>query len=133
MDGFDNLFDQAMSEADDTIIDLMGTEVLIYPGGVARTIRAVFDVPEDDCGMNTGGGEIRDTAPVLFTRSAYVTGLKKYDRVVVGGEPYWVTNPGHDELGPAAKGVITLTLARGEPGRTTPPAPQRPSKRYGHQ
>ncbi|HAO2835066.1 TPA: hypothetical protein KW043_005433, partial [Escherichia coli] len=28
---FDNLFDQAMSDADDIILDTMGTEISIYP------------------------------------------------------------------------------------------------------
>ncbi|MCZ5540135.1 head-tail joining protein, partial [Escherichia coli] len=80
-------------------------------------------------GMNTGSGEIRDTAPVLFTRSAWAAGLKKYDRVMIHGEPYQVVDPGWDESGAAGQGVITITLARGEPGRNTPAAPERPSKR----
>lgn len=33
---FDNLFDQAMSDADDIILDTMGTEISIYPGGTER-------------------------------------------------------------------------------------------------
>lgn len=66
--------------------------------------------------MNTGSGEIRDTAPVLFTRSAWAAGLKKYDRVMIHGEPYQVVDPGWDESGTAGQGVITITLARGSPG-----------------
>ncbi|WP_252364079.1 head-tail joining protein [Escherichia coli] len=129
----DNLFDQAMSDADNIILDTMGTEISIYPGGTERKIRAVFDAPADNTGMNTGSGEIRNTAPVLFTRSAWVAGLKKYDRVMIHGEPYQVVDPGWDESGTAGHGVITITLARGEPGRSTPAAPVRPSKRYGSQ
>ncbi|MED8719302.1 head-tail joining protein [Escherichia coli] len=130
---FNNLFDQAMSDADDIILDTMGTEISIYPGGTERKIRAVFDAPADNTGINTGSSEIRDTAPVLFTRSAWAAGLKKYDRVMIHGEPYQVVDPGWDESGTAGQGVITITLARGEPGRNTPAAPVRPSKRYGSQ
>ncbi|MFO6427058.1 hypothetical protein ACLBOM_21290 [Escherichia coli] len=58
---------------------------------------------------------------------------EKYDRVMIHGEPYQVVDPGWDESGTAGYGVITITLARGEPGRSTPAAPVRPSKRYGSQ
>lgn len=128
---FDNLFDRAMSTADDKILETMGTTVYWFSGSQKSEIRAVFDVPGDDVGMNTGSGEIRDTAPTLFTRSAFVAGIAKYDRVTVGDQTYWVVNPGWDELGTVQNGMITITLARGEPGRKTPPAPAAPSKPYG--
>lgn len=132
MDGFDNLFDQAMSSADDQIIATMGTEVVIFADGVARPpIRAVFDTPEDNNSISNGnGGEIRDAAPTLFARSVDVTGLKKHDRVEIHGETFRVTDPGWDELGGDKRGCVTITLARGKPD-TPVSTLKAPSKPYG--
>ena len=131
MSDFDNFFDAAMNTADGRIIETMGTVIYWYPGGQETPFRGVFDVPEDNVGMNTGSGEIRDTAPTIFTWSSSVTGMAKRDRVRVGDQHYWVTDPGWDELGTIGKGTLTITLARGLPGRPAPEAPTKPSKQYG--
>ncbi|EPX1695985.1 hypothetical protein ACWW2I_002412 [Escherichia coli] len=64
----DNLFDQAMSDADDIILDTMGMEISIYPGGTERRIRAVFDAPADNTGMTLAA------AKFVILRPCYLPG-----------------------------------------------------------
>ncbi len=69
---FENLFDAAMSRADDTIRGVMGADVTVTSGALSGvTIQGVFDDPEN-IGYVGAGVRIEGTSPSLFVKSATV-------------------------------------------------------------
>lgn len=117
MDDFDNLFDEALSGADDVIISIMGKLVYVQIGGVwgVSPIRAVFDDPDATVSLRNSAGQIEDVAPTLFVKTVLIAGLEKRDRVQIGGAMYWVVGIDPDDTGSSV-----ITLARGEPGTMSP-------------
>lgn len=115
MDGFDNLFDEALFDADSRIIEVMGREMEVFINGAPTPVRAVFDEPAADTSLPYGAAKIQDVAPRLFVKTALIGGLKPKDRVEIGTESFWVVKVGPDDTG-----TCVITLARGEPGRETP-------------
>ncbi|WP_227317441.1 head-tail joining protein [Cedecea davisae] len=114
MDAFDNLFDDALFLADSAIIDTMGTAIYLQINGSwgNEPVRAVFDDPDTVAAL-PGGAALADIVdPTLFVKTALITGLKKYDRVRIGQQMYWVLHVGEDDTGSTA-----VRLARGEPGK----------------
>lgn len=99
MSDFDNLFDAAMSQADDTILDVMGGNIQILSGDLAgKTITGVFDNP-DSTGYPEAGIRVEGTTPTLFVKTALITGLKRPDTLIVNGETWWVDRVGKDDCG----------------------------------
>lgn len=119
MSTFENLFDRALFDADEKIIDRMGVTALISVRGesLPRQVRGVFDDPENIVGV-PGGGQVDDVSPSLFVRSADVIGVAKNMRVEVNAEVFWIRH-----ITPDDTGSRTLFLVRGEPGRSTPVVP----------
>lgn len=115
MDGFDNLFDEALFDADSRIIEAMGREMEVFINGSPTPVRAVFDEPAADTTLPYGAATVQDVAPRLFVKTALIAGLKPKDRVEIGAEAFWVV-----KIGPDDTGTCVVTLARGEPGRATP-------------
>ncbi|EMF6669782.1 hypothetical protein RGI97_002807 [Serratia marcescens] len=115
MDGFDNLFDKALFDADNRIIEAMGREMEVFINGSKTPIRAVFDEPAADTSLPYGAANIQDVAPRLFVKTALIAGLKKRDLVVIGAESFWVVKVGPDDTG-----SCVVTLACGEPGKPQP-------------
>ncbi|WP_262145020.1 head-tail joining protein [Serratia ficaria] len=115
MDGFDNLFDEALFDADSRIIEVMGREMEVFINGAPTPIRAVFDEPAADTSLPQGAATVQDVAPRLFVKTARVAGLKHKDLVQIGAESFWVVKVGPDDTG-----SCVVTLARGEPGRASP-------------
>ena len=116
---FENIFDRALSGADEKIIDRMGVTARISVRGesVPRTLRGVFDEAENVV-LPPGGGRIDDVSPSLFVRTADVAGVHEKARVEVNGEVFWV-----ERLTPDDTGSRTLILVRGEPGQAAPAVP----------
>nr|WP_250153641.1 head-tail joining protein [Cedecea lapagei] len=107
---FDNLFDAAISRADDTILDTMATSVQITSGAMEGVvITGVFDDPES-ISYPAGGIRIEGTAPTLFVKAVLVSQLRRMDMLTVGGEAYWV-----DRVGPDDCGSCHVVLGRGKP------------------
>lgn len=99
MSDFDNLFDTAISQADDAILDVMGGNVQILNGALAgKTITGVFDNP-DSTGYPEAGIRIEGTNPTLFVKSALISGLKHADTLTVNSVNYWVDRVGKDDCG----------------------------------
>ncbi|MCW5003531.1 head-tail joining protein [Enterobacter roggenkampii] len=119
MTNFENIFDRALSDADERIIDRMGVTALISvrEEPVPRPVRGVFDEPENVV-LPPGGGRIEDVSPSLFVRSADVTGVHEKARVNVNGEIFWI-----ERLTPDDNGSRMLILVRGEPGQAVPAVP----------
>lgn len=114
MDAFDNLFDDALFRADSAIIETMGTAVYLQINGVwsPEPVSAVFDDPDAVAAL-PGGAALADIVdPTLFVKTTLITALKKYDRVKVGPQMYWVLHVGED-----GTGSTVVHLARGEPGK----------------
>ncbi|EGS9895730.1 phage tail protein, partial [Salmonella enterica] len=93
----DNLFDTAMSIADDTIISVMGTVATITSGVLAGTsLTGVFDDPES-VSYAAGGVRIEGVSPSIFVKSSAVRQLKRADTLEIGGQNYWVDRMGPEE------------------------------------
>lgn len=120
---FDNLFDEALSDADDRILDAMGKNILVFIHGVATPVRAVFDEPAANITLPHGAAVIDDVAPTLFVKTAAVSGLKRRDEVRVGADIYWVAQILPDDLG-----ACVIRLDRGRPGEPAPAIPTAWSK-----
>lgn len=121
---FDNIFDTALNDADDRIIETMGIFISFAPGG-REPIRGVFDNPDEGANNAQGGtvklktgGRIQSTKPTLFVRTSSIPGLKEKDELVIKGDSYWV-----EKIGPDDNGSCTLTLGHGKPGQIAPPGP----------
>lgn len=113
---FENIFDSALNDADDRIIETMGISVTstVLCGS---PIRGVFDNPDDTVKVKTGG-RIQSTKPTLFVRTSSILGLKEKDELVIKGDSYWV-----EKIGPDDNGSCTLTLGHGKPGQIAPLGP----------
>jgi len=99
MTDFDNLFDAAISQVDDTILEVMGGIIQILTGELAgKTITGVFDNP-DSTGYPEPGIRVEGTSPALFVKTALIAGLKKPDTLTVNGKTYWVDRVGEDDCG----------------------------------
>ncbi|MEC5321169.1 head-tail joining protein [Brenneria populi subsp. brevivirga] len=110
MADFDNVFDSAISDADNVILRVMATEVKISSGPDVHPVRAVFDDPESISFASGGGVRIDGTSPSLFVKSADVSWLQRLDVVEIAGIRYWV-----DRIGPDDSGSRYIYLGTGEP------------------
>ncbi|WP_313390093.1 head-tail joining protein [Leclercia sp.] len=99
MADFDNLFDAAMSRADDTIRGVMGADATVTSGALSGvTIHGVFDDPEN-IGYAGAGVRIEGTSPSLFVKSATVQQLERMDTLMINGRAFWVERIGPDDCG----------------------------------
>lgn len=115
MSQIDNLFDTAMSMADDTIISVMGTTAIITSGVLAGTsLTGGFDDPES-VSYAAGGVRIEGVSPSIFVKSSAVRQLKRADTLEMGGQNYWVDRMGPEE----GSGSRVIWLGTGEPPRDT--------------
>lgn len=114
MDGYENLFDAALSDADERIIGVMGVTVTPLNPNV-KPFRAVFDHPAADTTLPNGAARIQDTAPTLFAKTPFFTGLTEGDGVHVNGEDFRVV-----KIGPDDTGSCVVTLSQGS-ARQAPP------------
>lgn len=110
---FDNVFDSAMSAADDVILKTMGRDVWIEIAGRMVPVKGVFDVPAADVQLKKHAGHVQDVAPRLFVKSHDVEGVRKKAKVLIRDVGYWVVKAGPDD-----NGSCELVLARGEPAQT---------------
>lgn len=111
----DNLFDTAMSIADDTIISVMGTTATITSGVLAgASLTGVFDDPES-VSYAAGGVRIEGVSPSIFVKSSSVRQLKRADTMEIGGQNYWVDRIGPEE----SSGSRVIWLGTGEPPADT--------------
>lgn len=99
MGGFENVFDEALSDADSQIIEAMGREANVFINGSSTPVRVVFDEPENIDYASGGNIRIDATSPRLFVKSADIVGLSRLDVVVIGTERYWVDRIGEDDTG----------------------------------
>lgn len=111
----DNLFDTAMSIADDTIISVMGTVATITSGVLAGTsLTGVFDDPES-VSYVSGGVRIERVSPSFFVKSSALRQLKRADTLVIGEQNYWVDRMGPEE----SSGSRVIWLGTGDPPTDT--------------
>ncbi|EAB2795487.1 phage tail protein [Salmonella enterica] len=110
MADFDNIFDEAMSQADDTIRRVMGGWVTVTSGALAGvTLSGVFDDPEN-VGYAVPGIRVEGTSPSLFLKTATVSQLARLDTLDINGKPFWV-----DRIGPDDCGSCHVWLGSGPP------------------
>ncbi len=115
MADFDNLFDAAINQADETIRGVMGTVARVTSGVLnGLDVSGVFEDPEN-IGYAGGGVRIEGTSPSLFVKSVDVHGLKRYDTLMIHSAIYWV-----DRIAPDDCGSRYIWLGTG-----TPPAGNR--------
>lgn len=99
MADFDNIFDAAITRADDVIVDAMGTPARVMTGSLkGKTIVGVFDDP-DSTGYPVSGVRVEGTSPTLFVKSAEVVGVRRSDSLTINGHTYWIDRVGADDLG----------------------------------
>ncbi|APV75226.1 phage tail protein [Salmonella enterica] len=111
----DNLFDTAMSVADDAIISVMGTTATITSGVLAgASLTGVFDDPES-VSYAAGGVRIEGISPSIFVKSSAVHQLKRADTLEIGGQNYWVDRMGPEE----SSGSRVIWLGTGDPPADT--------------
>ncbi|EBY1954373.1 phage tail protein [Salmonella enterica] len=111
----DNLFDTAMSRADDAILGVMGTTAQVTSGALAGvTLAGVFDDPES-VSYAAGGVRIEGVSPSFFVKSLAVRQLKRADTLVIGEQNYWVDRMGPEE----SSGSRVIWLGTGDPPRDT--------------
>ncbi|EHM1889200.1 head-tail joining protein [Escherichia coli] len=125
-----NRFRRLLTNADARVNRAFAEEIPAYlflRDGEKRPVSVIFESPDATVGIRDGG-EINDHAPAFSAMTADISGLMKRDQVEINADIFHVTHIGADE-----EGRTRVTLARGEPGRSTPAAPVRPSKRYGSQ
>ncbi|EAA9526542.1 phage tail protein [Salmonella enterica] len=110
MADFDNLFDAAITQADDTIRQVMGTSATVISGAISGvTLSGVFDDPENN-GYATPGIRIEGTSPSLFVKSATIGKLARLDTLDINGKSFWV-----DRIGPDDCGSSYIWLGSGSP------------------
>ncbi|MGA9618971.1 MAG: head-tail joining protein [Serratia proteamaculans] len=114
MDGFDNLFDEALFDVDNRIIEVMGREMAVFINDASTPIRAVFDDPESIDYASGGNVRIEGTSPRLFVKSAAVAQLQRLDVVRIGADRYWV-----DRIAPDDTGSRYIYLGVGDPPANT--------------
>jgi hypothetical protein len=111
---FDNLFDAAITQADDTIRQVMGTSATVTSGAISGvTLSGVFDDPEN-IGYATPGIRVEGTSPSLFVKSATIVQLARLDTLDINGKPFWV-----DRIGPDDCGSCHVWLGTGSPPAAT--------------
>ncbi|EOF5838405.1 head-tail joining protein [Salmonella enterica] len=111
----DNLFDTAMSRADDAILGVMGTTVQVASGALAGvTLAGVFDDPES-VSYAAGGIRIEGGSPSVFVKSVAARQLKRSDTLVIDGWHYWVDRVGPEET----SGSRVIWLGTGDPPTDT--------------
>jgi hypothetical protein len=111
---FDNLFDAAITQADDTIRRVMGTSVTVMSGATSgATLSGVFDDPEN-IGYATPGVRVEGTSPSLFVKSATIGELSRLDTLDINGKLFWV-----DRIGPDDCGSCHVWLGTGSPPNGT--------------
>ncbi|EMF8444471.1 phage tail protein [Salmonella enterica subsp. enterica serovar Muenchen] len=111
----DNLFDTALSRADDAILGVMGTTVQVTSGTLAGiTLTGIFDDPES-VSYAAGGVRIEGVSPSFFVKSSAVRQLKRADTLVTGGQNYWVDRMGPEE----SSGSRVIWLGTGDPPTDT--------------
>ncbi|ECI4010067.1 phage tail protein [Salmonella enterica subsp. salamae] len=111
----DNLFDTAMSVADDTIISVMGTTATITSGVLAgASLTGVFDDPES-VSYAAGGVRIEGISPSIFVKSSSVHQLKRADTLIIDGRSYWVDRMGTED----GSGSRHIWLGTGDPPQDT--------------
>ncbi|MBJ2400308.1 head-tail joining protein, partial [Salmonella enterica] len=75
----ENLFDTAISQADDAILRVMGTVATITSGVLAgATLTGVFDDPES-VSYAAGGVRIEGDKPTFFVKTSLTVHLKRPD------------------------------------------------------
>lgn len=110
MVNFDNIFDAAISRADDAILDAMASPIQITVGAMAgKTISGVFDDPES-ISYPGNGVRIEGTMPTIFIKTSLVSQLQRTDTITINGESFWV-----DRIGPDDSGSCHVMLGRGAP------------------
>ncbi|QLR43689.1 phage tail protein [Enterobacter sp. RHBSTW-00994] len=114
MADFDNLFDEAMANADDAIRGVMGAEAKVTSGVLSGVVlNGVFDDPEN-IGYAGTGVRVEGTSPSLFVKTATVSQLKRQDSLMINGRLFWV-----DRIGPDDCGSCYIWLGNGSPPPTT--------------
>ncbi|MFW0766466.1 head-tail joining protein [Trabulsiella odontotermitis] len=114
MSEFDNLFDAALSRADDTIREVMGTEARVTSGAqTGAVLFGVFDDPEN-IGYAGAGVRVEGSSPTLFVKSVTVSLIKRLDTLTINGKPFWV-----DRVGPDDCGSCHVWLGNGVPPEST--------------
>ncbi|ECF6045179.1 phage tail protein [Salmonella enterica subsp. salamae] len=106
----ENLFDAALSQADDTIRRVMGSGVTVTSGAlVGVTLSGVFDDPEN-ISYAGPGVRVEGSSPSLFVRTDDVRQLRRGDTLTIGEENFWI-----DRVSPDDGGSCHLWLGRGVP------------------
>ncbi|EDU6438692.1 phage tail protein [Salmonella enterica] len=106
----ENLFDAALSQADDTIRRVMGSGVTVTSGAlVGVTLSGVFDDPEN-IGYAAPGIRVEGPSPSLFVKTVTVSQLARLDTLDINGKPFWV-----DRIGPDDRGSRHIWLGSGSP------------------
>lgn len=110
MADFDNIFDAALSRADDAIRCAMGVEASVTSGEMTgQTVCGVFDDPESVAYAGSGV-RVEGTSPSLFVEASSVSGVRRPDTLVINGSSYWV-----DRIGPDDCGSCHVFLGKGSP------------------
>lgn len=110
MVNFDNIFDAAISRADDTIIETMASPIHITSGTMKdAVISGVFDDPEN-ISYPGSGLRIEGSSPTLFIKTNLASQLQRPDTLTINGEVFWV-----DRIGPDDCGSCHVILVRGAP------------------
>ncbi|EBH6782466.1 phage tail protein [Salmonella enterica] len=99
MSDFDNLFDEAMSRADEAIRGVMGAEAKVMSGALSGiTLIGVFDDPEN-IGYAGAGIRVEGTSPTLFVETATIRQLQRMDTLTINDRQFWVERIGPDDCG----------------------------------
>ncbi|MCS3433699.1 head-tail joining protein [Klebsiella sp. BIGb0407] len=110
MVNFDNIFDAAISRADNTILETMASPIHITSGAMKDAVIAgVFDDPEN-ISYPGSGIRIESTNPTLFVKTSLVSQLQRADTLTINGESFWI-----DRIGPDDCGSCHIFLGRGSP------------------
>lgn len=104
----DSLFNAAMAAADAAISDTMATVITLFPQQRPTPVRAVVTTQEEAGYATEGQIRLYHSTPVLFVRSADITGLKRNDPLRIDGRDYTV-----DRLGPDDNGYRHVYLRQG--------------------
>ncbi|MGF2865688.1 head-tail joining protein [Salmonella enterica] len=114
MSDFENVFDAAMSRADDAIIRVMGIRANVLSGAMAgEVLNVVFDIPENTS-YAAEGVRIEGTSPCIFVKSSLISQLKRLDTISINGEVFWVDRKEREDSG----GSCYVWLGRGVPPAT---------------
>lgn len=110
MSDFENLFDTAITQADNTILQVMGNPATVTSGAISGVVLSgVFDDPENIV-YASPGVRIEGTSPSLFVKTATIGQLSRLDTLDINGKPFWV-----DRIGPDDCGSCYIWLGTGSP------------------